>query len=75
MRKPVSFAELSTQRRLIWLVETADAVKPDGATGGAGLTACTDAGISTLNKSSKSVIQERMGLEVTECFIEFKGFF
>ena len=33
MTKPVSFAALSLQVRLIWLADTADALRLDGAAG------------------------------------------
>ena len=33
MTKPVSFAALSLQVRLIWLADAAVAVRPDGAAG------------------------------------------
>jgi hypothetical protein len=39
--KPSSFAALSIQARLIWLEETAVAVRLDGAAGGAGGVART----------------------------------
>src|SRR5712692_3697661 len=54
---PDSFEELSCQVRLIWLAETADAERFDGAVGGAGLAAWREAVENRSKMPSNSRIQ------------------
>src|SRR5712692_2676039 len=56
---PDSYEELSCQVRLIWLTETADAERLDGAIGGAGLAAWREAVENRSKLPSNSRIQIR----------------
>src|SRR4030095_16887202 len=75
MINPDSFEESSCQARLIWLVETADAERFEGAVGRAGLAACTSAVNIELRAAINRIMRTRTDALAYRSEQRFKALF